>query len=92
MQERMEQNRLSILESARELIIQGGLKEASIQAIAERAGVSTGLVYRYFESKSQILISITEIYNTSKRNLTIWKKKIQISFSRTKMDMDYTIL
>ena len=35
MQERMEQNRLSILESARELIIQGGLKEASIQAIAE---------------------------------------------------------
>ena len=58
MQERMEQNRLSILQSARELIAQGGFKEASIQAIAERAGVSTGLVYRYFENKSQILIEV----------------------------------
>lgn len=58
MQERMEQNRLAILQSARELIIQGGFKEASIQAIAERAGVSTGLVYRYFENKNQILIQV----------------------------------
>ena len=58
MQERMEQNRIAILDSARELIAHGGFKEASIQAIAERAGVSTGLVYRYFENKSQILIEV----------------------------------
>lgn len=58
MQERMEQNRNAILDSARELIAHGGFKEASIQAIAERAGVSTGLVYRYFENKSQILIEV----------------------------------
>ena len=58
MQERMEQNRMAILDSARELIAHGGFKEASIQAIAERAGVSTGLVYRYFENKSQILIEV----------------------------------
>ena len=58
MQERMEQNRNAILDSARELIAHGGFKEAYIQAIAERAGVSTGLVYRYFENKSQILIEV----------------------------------
>ena len=58
MQERMEQNRMAILDSARELIAHGGFKEESIQAIAERAGVSTGLVYRYFENKSQILIEV----------------------------------
>ena len=58
MQERMEQNRMAILDSARELIAHGGFKEASIQAITERAGVSTGLVYRYFENKSQILIEV----------------------------------
>ena len=46
MQERMQQNRQSILHSARELIAYGGFKEASVQTIAERAGVSTGLVYR----------------------------------------------
>ena len=58
MQERMQQNRQSILHSARELIAYGGFKEASVQTIAERAGVSTGLVYRYFESKNKILIEV----------------------------------
>lgn len=58
MQERMEQNRKAILQSARELIAQGGFKDAQIQAIAERAGVSSGLVYRYFENKSQVLIEV----------------------------------
>ena len=58
MQERMQQNRQSILHSARELIAYGGFKEASVQTIAERAGVSTGLVYRYFGSKNKILIEV----------------------------------
>ncbi|ENU39112.1 TetR/AcrR family transcriptional regulator [Acinetobacter johnsonii] len=58
MQERMEQNREAILKSARELIAQGGIKDAQIQAIAERAGVSSGLVYRYFDNKSQVLIEV----------------------------------
>ena len=58
MQERMEQNRLAILQAARELIAQGGLKDAQIQPIAEKAGVSSGLVYRYFDNKSQVLIEV----------------------------------
>ena len=58
MQERMEQNREAILQSARELIAQGGIKDAQIQAIADRAGVSSGLVYRYFDNKSQVLIEV----------------------------------
>lgn len=58
MQERMEQNREAILQSARELIAQGGIKDAQIQSIAERAGVSSGLVYRYFDNKSQVLIEV----------------------------------
>lgn len=58
MQKRMEQNREAILQSARELIAQGGIKDAQIQAIAERAGVSSGLVYRYFDKKSQVLIEV----------------------------------
>lgn len=58
MQERMAQNRQSILTSARELIAQGGFKDAQIQAIAEKSGVSSGLVYRYFENKNQILVEV----------------------------------
>lgn len=58
MQERMAQNRKSILQSARELIAEGGFKDAQVQAIAEKSGVSSGLVYRYFENKNQILIEV----------------------------------
>ena len=58
MQERMMQNRQSILQSARDLIAIGGFKEAQVQAIAEKSGVSSGLVYRYFENKHQILIEV----------------------------------
>ncbi len=36
MQERMMQNRQSILQSARDLIAIGGFKEAQVQAIAEK--------------------------------------------------------
>ncbi|MDO8935266.1 TetR family transcriptional regulator, partial [Acinetobacter baumannii] len=42
MQERMEQNRKSILSSARKIISEGGFKDAQIQTIAEQAGVSSG--------------------------------------------------
>ena len=58
MQERMMRNRQSILQSARDLIAIGGFKEAQVQAIAEKSGVSSGLVYRYFENKNQILIEV----------------------------------
>lgn len=58
MQERMQQNRQTILQSARDLMVEGGLKDAQIQAIAERSGVSSGLVYRYFSNKNQILIEV----------------------------------
>ena len=65
MQERMEQNRKSILSSARKLISEGGFKDAQIQTIAEQAGVSSGLVYRYFDNKSQVLIEVlSEAINT----------------------------
>lgn len=65
MQERMEQNRKSILSSAKKLISEGGFKDAQIQTIAEQAGVSSGLVYRYFDNKSQVLIEVlSEAINT----------------------------
>lgn len=69
MQERMMQNRQSILQSARDLIAIGGFKEAQVQAIAEKSGVSSGLVYRYFENKNQILIEV--LSNAIRREIDI---------------------
>lgn len=65
----MEQNRQSILQSARELIAGGGFKDAQIQAIADRSGVSSGLVYRYFENKNQILIEVLSNAITGEINI-----------------------
>lgn len=69
----MQQNREKILLSARELIASGGFKEAQVQAIAERAGVSSGLVYRYFENKNRIL---TEVLSSAISHETGILKKI----------------
>lgn len=58
MQARMEQNRQTIFQAARDLIAEGGFKEAQMAAIAEQAGVSTGLIYRYFSNKTQLMLEI----------------------------------
>ena len=58
MQARMEQNRHTIFQAARGLIAEGGFKEAQMAAIAEQAGVSTGLIYRYFSNKTQLMVEI----------------------------------
>ena len=40
-----------LLRSAQELIEEGGYGAASVIAIAERAGVASGTLYRHFASK-----------------------------------------
>lgn len=51
---RKEQSRERILLAARELVAQGGFRNAQMSAIAESAGVATGTLYRYFASKEEL--------------------------------------
>jgi AcrR family transcriptional regulator len=44
--------------AARELIARGGYAEAQIAAVARRAGVATGTVYRYFPSKADLFSQV----------------------------------
>lgn len=46
--------REAILRAARHRIADGGYAAAQIQAVAEDAGVATGTVYRYFDSKADL--------------------------------------
>lgn len=46
--------RRRILESARDLVATGGFANAQIAAVAKKADVATGTVYRYFPSKSDL--------------------------------------
>jgi AcrR family transcriptional regulator len=47
-----------LLRAAQELIEDGGYGAASVAAIAERAGVAAGTLYRHFESKEQLFVEV----------------------------------
>jgi TetR/AcrR family transcriptional regulator len=49
------ERRQSILRAAREVFFETGFHQATVETVAERAEVSKGTVYLYFESKETIL-------------------------------------
>ena len=50
--------RRRIVAAARELIAEGGYAAAQVAAVAERAGVATGTVYRHFPSKADLFAEV----------------------------------
>lgn len=57
---RVEAQRKRILDAAQQCFIEHGFHGASMSAIAETAGMSAGLIYRYFENKSAIILAIVQ--------------------------------
>jgi AcrR family transcriptional regulator len=53
------QNRAAILEAARELFAEAGL-EASPRAIARRAGLGVGTLYRHFPTRGDLVAAVVE--------------------------------
>jgi AcrR family transcriptional regulator len=47
-----------LLRAAQDLIEDGGYAAASVAAIAERAGVAAGTLYRHFESKEELFVEV----------------------------------
>ncbi|MGH8517879.1 MAG: TetR/AcrR family transcriptional regulator [Panacagrimonas sp.] len=58
MEERLADNRQRILLAARKLVATGGFRAAQISAVAAEAGLSTGSIYRYFPSKSELFVEV----------------------------------
>ncbi|WP_109995367.1 TetR/AcrR family transcriptional regulator [Salinisphaera sp. LB1] len=52
MESRLAERRAQILVAARSLVAEAGYRAVSVPAVAKRAGVSTGLIYNYFDSKA----------------------------------------
>jgi AcrR family transcriptional regulator len=50
--------RARLLQAAQELIEEGGYSAASVIAIAERAGVAAGTLYRHFSSKEELFVEL----------------------------------
>lgn len=59
-QERAEMQRHRILDAAQQCFIAHGFHAASMASIADTAGMSAGLIYRYFENKSAIILAIVD--------------------------------
>ena len=57
---RAEAQRARILDAARRCFADRGFHGATIAAIADTAGMSQGLIYRYFDSKAAIIHAITD--------------------------------
>src|SRR5690606_1246319 len=60
---RDEQNRQRIIESAWELVASAGVRSATMRAIGARAGVTTGSVTHYFDSKDAVMRAVLEYNN-----------------------------
>ncbi|MEO7200359.1 MAG: helix-turn-helix domain-containing protein [Dokdonella sp.] len=52
--------RARILDAARKCFVEHGFHAASMANIADTAGMSAGLIYRYFASKNAIILGIVE--------------------------------
>ena len=70
---RIEAQRERILTAAQECFIGHGFHAASMASIAETAGMSAGLIYRYFENKNAIILAIVE------RQLELLRNDIQLN-------------
>ncbi|ADU46931.1 TetR/AcrR family transcriptional regulator [Intrasporangium calvum] len=57
-QERMQRRRVEIIQAAVELFQELGFHAATTHQVAERAGLSVGLIYQYFGNKEDLLRSV----------------------------------
>ncbi|HWT14311.1 MAG TPA: TetR/AcrR family transcriptional regulator [Patescibacteria group bacterium] len=65
--ERASAQRDRILNAANRCFIEHGFHAASMSSIADAADISAGLIYRYFDSKSAIILAIIERQLAEKR-------------------------
>jgi AcrR family transcriptional regulator len=56
--EQKEQRRQALLQAAASLLSEAGLEAVTLSAIAREAGLAKSNVYRYFESREQILLEL----------------------------------
>ena len=59
-QRRHAATRQKILEEARKIIVENGLSRPSIRTLAEAIDYSPAAIYKYFESKEQLLVAIRD--------------------------------
>ena len=57
-EQKKQESRRKILESAREVFFRDGFMNANLDEVADRASVAKGTLYRYFESKADLYVAV----------------------------------
>jgi AcrR family transcriptional regulator len=92
------QRRRDIMNAAKEVFFAKGLKMATMDEIAEKAELSKGTLYLYFQSKEELYLSLLEegnkifleiISNEVSPNLTASEQLIRLSNAYYKFYRDY---
>ena len=60
--DKRERTRATLLEAARQLIREQGHEAATLEAIAERAGMTTGAIYGNFKNREELFIALAQAY------------------------------
>ena len=60
--DKRERTRATLLEAARQLIREKGHEAATLEAIAERAGMTTGAIYGNFKNREDLFIALAQAY------------------------------
>jgi len=66
---RIENTRETILRAARDLVAEGGWQIAHVANVAQKAGVATGSVYRYFPSKAELFAEVLAKVSSGERDV-----------------------
>jgi AcrR family transcriptional regulator len=60
--DKRDRTRAQLLEAARSLIREKGYERTTLEAIAERAGMTTGAIYGNFKNREELFISLGQTY------------------------------
>jgi AcrR family transcriptional regulator len=60
--DKRERTRAKLLEAARSLIREKGFEHATLDAIAERAGMTTGAIYGNFKNRDELFLALGQTY------------------------------
>src|SRR5579871_6668042 len=60
--DKRERTRAKLLEAARSVIREKGHEHATLDAIAERAGMTTGAIYGNFKNRDELFLALGQVY------------------------------
>jgi len=60
--DKRDRTRAKLLEAARSLIREKGFEHTTLEAIAERAGMTTGAIYGNFKNRDELFLSLGQTY------------------------------